>query len=868
MERHRLLTRLEPAKSRRLTVLVAPAGYGKTTLLAEWAARSELQIAWLSIDRGDNDLRRFMRHVIAAIQELHPTVGRGSLPSLRSPEFSDATPLLTSLLSELATIDEPFTFILEDVHFIEEPRVHEAISFLINHLPDDIHFLVSGRSAPPVTLAKMRVRDEVEEITASDLLFSPDEAHRFFSETMDLELSDKQVMTLHSRSEGWVAGMQLAGLSVQRAEGRDALIEGFRGDNRFVVDYLTDEVLASQSSTTQRFMLATSILDKFCAPLCEAVTGERGAQQVLETLERSNLFVVPLDQQRLWYRYHHLFEAVLRRRLEKNPSIPFAKLHQRAATWFERRGFLVEGLHHACASHNGDFVASFLTKHGPTLFIQGEQAAVLAAIEAIPRETCSKNLKLLILTAWSLLAARRRDELEAHLVEAEGALSKGVLKAALSPVRAVLRAELALVRGNLALNDGNYSEAKELALGARKRCSRRSRAIANLQIGLAERWLGSFAAAARGLEQARDQAAEDDSPMVGLPARAALSRLQLARGQWMAAFETATESVQLAEQRGCMGPVLGLNWLVLYELHYERDELDAAGRALAKARAFIQGSPVPESRLRVLEAILEFAQRQTGGTRAVEPSAQVSTPRWLTGAERFIPVVPPLPVYQARLCLMERQPDRVLAWLAERNLTPDDPVRPELGHHYLLMARALVAKGDVHLALPLLTNLFLAAESVGWLRMVMEVLAVQSLARHTRGEARQAIATLERALELAEPQGLIRPFLDLGPSMSSLLKKTQRSSTKRAFVELLLNRFGEIDPLACEGLLEPLSDREFEVLSLLVSGLSNREISKRLFVSINTIKTHISRVYGKLGVNSRSKAIARCKELHLIAGAK
>jgi LuxR family maltose regulon positive regulatory protein len=869
VERQHLVRRLDSGNLRRLTVLAAPAGYGKTTILGEWAAQTTHRVAWLSLDSGDNDQRRFLGHVIASIQKLHPHVGRAILPNLQSPDFADAVPVLTSLLNEIAALDEPFALILDDFHFIEQREVHEALEFFIEHLPDTIHLVISSRTDPPVALARMRVRQEVREITASDLRFSSDETERFFNEVMNLKLSRNEVVTLHSRTEGWVAGLQLAALSLREVDGREALIESFAGDNRFIVDYLTDEVLAGQPPSTQRFLLRTSILDQMCGPLCDAVTGEKDGQERLEGLEQANLFVVPLDQQRRWYRYHHLFGDVLRRRLEKESSVPPAKLHRRAAGWFEREGLLVEALRHAHESRDGSLVASFLTKHGRSLFIQAEHVAVHAAIEAVPRATRSKNLQLLILTAWALIAARRRDELEAHLDEAENALSRGRLTAALSPLRAVLRSELAIVRAYLALLDGNHNEAKEWAKKARRRCRARSRATVNLHLGLAERWLGDLGAARRALEKAWDQAIKDDNPLVGLPACAALSRLQLAQGRWSAAFETARQSLRIAEERGWKGITLGPIWLVLYELHYERDDLDAARAALVEARRLMQGAPIFVPRLRVFEGILEWAQQRSAGSPhgAVE-SDQVATPRWLTGSERTFPVIEPVPVYQAKLCLMAGEPDRVIEWMAEKNLSPDDPVTAEFEQHYLLLARALIAEREAGRAIPLLTNLLLSAESGGRMRLVMEIQAVQGLARQAMGETRRAVEALDRALELAEPEGFIRPFLDLGAPMAVLLKKAAESGANRELARRLLDKFGDTaaDPSASDALLEPLSDRESEVLDLLVSGLSNQEIAERLFVSVNTVKTHISHVYGKLGVNSRAQAIARCRQLDLLSG--
>ena len=865
VERPHLVQRLERSEQRRLTTLIAPAGYGKTTLLIEWISSCTSRVAWLSLDPGDNDLRRFLGHMVAALQKVFPYIGRGILPSLRSPDFEDAAPIVTTLLNELASLDESVTVILDDFHFVEQANVHRALDFFIDYLPDAVRLVMSSRTEPPVALAKMRVRQQVQEITASDLRFSSDETERLINGVMELGLSTSQVATLHTRTEGWVAGLKLAGLSLSAGERRDELIERFAGDNRFVVDYFSDEVLTNQPPLTQSFLLKTCILEQMCGSLCDAVTGERSGQQMLEELERANLFIVPLDQQRKWYRYHHLFADGLRRRLGKDSSVSVSHLHKRACEWFERQDLPGVALHHAREAGDGGFLAAFLTKHGASLCLQAEFFAIHAAVDAVPPNTRSKNLQLLILTAWSLLTSRRRSELDAHLTEAESALSSNRLKSVLSPQRAVLRAELSIVRAHLALFDGRYSEAKERAKSARHRSTPRSRATANLQLGLAERWLGDYRAAHRALEQARDQAFEDNNLTIGLVSSAALSRLQLACGRWTTACETAQQSLRLANERGWDTALLGPTWLALCDLHYERDDLEEAQAAFGEAQRLLQGAPIPESRLSVIKGILGLAVQQRCGTGDVEEHS-VAAPRWLAGLEQPLPITDPIAVYQAKLCLMAGQPHRVLDWLAERDLSPDDSVTAEFEQHYLLLARALIAKRTFDRAIPLLTKLLLSAESGGRMRLVMEIQAVLALARHMSGETRQAIEALDRALALAEPQGFVRLFLDLGSPMAVLLEKAAESGVHRQWARHLISRFSDAatDPSSSRALLEPLSDRELEVLDLLVSGLSNREIAGRLFVSVNTIKTHISHVYGKLGVNSRAQAILRCRELELL----
>ncbi|MEM7676939.1 MAG: LuxR C-terminal-related transcriptional regulator, partial [Myxococcota bacterium] len=869
VERQLLLKRLDPDNLRRLTVVSAPAGYGKTTLLSEWTARESSRVAWLSIDRDDNDPRRFLRHIVAAIQKRHPHIGKSLVPSLQSPGFANPIPFLTQLLNALTKIDERFTLILDDMHFIEERPVCAVIEFIIEHLPDSVHLMVSSRADPPVALAKMRVSQQLEEITASDLSFSLDEADRFFNEAMSLALCRTHVHTLHARTEGWIAGLQLAALSIGGAEDRDAFIGRFAGDHRFVVDYLVEEVIANRSACMQQFLLKTSILSQMSGPLCDAVTSERDGQGRLEELERANFFVVPLDQQRMWYRYHHLFGEVLRRRLEKESTVSPNELHKRACRWFAREGLLVKALHHAQRSQDNRFVASFVTKYGPSLLAQAEAVAVHTAVEAIPRKIRFNNLRLLVVTAWALLAAQRREELQRHLAEAEDALSRGRLRSAFSPVRPVLRAEIAIIRAHLALFDGDYSAAKQRAKVARSRCRKRSRATANLQLGLAERWLGDFDAANTALELAKTQALTYDNPFVGILAGTALSRLQLSKGQWGAAFDTANQVLRTAETQKWPRFPLGAAWIVLFELHYDRNELGAAKTALSEAQNLMQGAPISGSRIKVLGQILAQAPTSANVPRSDAPSSEtVAKPRWSTGPDKMLPVIEPLAIYQAKLCMMVGAPHHILDWLAEKNFATDDVITVEFEQHYLLLARALIAMRKASQTIQLLSRLLLSATSGGRRRIAIEIQATQSLARHALGETRPAVDALERALALAEPEGFVRPLLDLGPPLAVLLEKIVRRDPNHAFARRLRDHFEntENEETASGDLIEPLSSREYEVAELLVSGLSNKEIADQLFVSVNTVKTHVARVYNKLGVKSRAQAIVRCQQLNLLKG--
>ena len=757
---------------------------------------------------------------------------------------------------------------LDDLHLVESLDVTKALEFLVGNLPSNLHIVLSSRTTPSIALSRLRVQNQLNELTAADLRFNRTESERFCNEAMRLELFPTQVALLHERTEGWIAGLQLAALSLGDAKDREASINKFAGGHRFVVDYLANEVFDSLPASTQDFLLQTSILEQMCGSLCDALMGAAGAQERIEELERANLFVVPLDEHRVWYRYHNLFRDVLRRRLDREPiasnrldrcARPCAgQLHERASAWFEKEGMLGQALLHARACENPAFLADFIGRNGADLFVLSEYKAVCAAIEDLPREFRSKNLQVWVVTAWGLMAGRRRDRIEAHLSEAEAALAGGRLDARLETLP--LSAEVDVARAHLALVEDDFVAGKERAERAAKACTPRSMATAHLQRGLAHTWLGDGRAAQLALEEARKRATEDNNALVALFAFTSLSRLHLLHGRWSVAFDTAQRALRVAEEMGWGGSPLGPIWMVLSELRHERYQLDAAAEALDTARRLLEGSPVPNFDLSMRVQTLERARRNLRGSAACG-NDQVRSPRWTSGLERSLPILEPDYINEAKLCLMAGRHDLVFAWLAERDLDTEDGVRPERELFYLLLARALVSSGEPQRAIPLLTDLFLCAERGGRARVIIEVQAVQSLARHAQGDAR-AVEILNQALGLAEPERFARPFLDLGAPIAPLLDRAVNSGVHRDWARYLRSKIQE--PSSPERPLEPLSHREREVLELLARGLSNQEIASRLYISVNTVKTHVAKIYGKLGVNSRAKVVVRCQELRLL----
>ena len=840
-------------------MLTAPAGYGKTTLLAAWAERNEHPVAWLSLEPSDDDLRRFLGLLVAAIQRRCPFDVLNHIWDLHSLDYPTAIPLLTTLVNGLRALEQALTIVLDDLHLVESQDVTKALELIIENLPSNLHMILSSRKAPSIGLSRLRVRHQLNELTAAHLRFTPTESARFCNEAMHLQLFPTQVALLHERTEGWIAGLQLAALSLGDAEDREASINKFAGSHRLVIDYLADEVFSTLPAPTQDFLLQTSIPEQICGSLCDALMRTEGAQERIEDLERANLFVVPLDEHREWYRYHHLFRDVLRRRLDREPRRSAGQLHERASAWFEEEGMLVQALLHARACENPGFLADFIGRNGADLFVLSEYKAVCAAIEDLPQDLRSKNLQVWVVSTWGLMALRRRDRIEAHLSAAEAELAGGQLSGRLLEAQS-LSAEVDVARAHLALVQNDFVAGKERAERAARNCTPRSMATAHLQRGLAHTWLGDGRAAQLALEEARERATEDNNALVALFAFTSLSRLHLLHGRWSVAFDTAQRALRVAEEMGWGGSPLGPIWMILSELQHERYQLDAAAEALDEARRLLEGSLVPNFDLSMRAHTFERARSNLRGSVGCG-NDQVRSPRWTSGLERSLPILEPDYINEAKLCLMAGRHDLVFAWLAERDLDTEDLVRPELELFYLLRARALVSSGEPERAVPLLTDLFLCAEQGGRVRVIIEVLAVQSLAQHAQGDPR-AVEILNQALGLAESERFARPFLDLGAPIAPLLDRAVRSGVHRDWARYLRSKIQE--PSSSERPLEPLSNREREVLELLASGLSNHEIASRLYISVNTVKTHVAKIYGKLGVNSRAKAVVRCQELRLL----
>jgi LuxR family maltose regulon positive regulatory protein len=897
VRRPRLSARLSSGAESTLTLVSAPAGFGKTTLLAEWlaaAAADGRSVAWLSLDQRDNDPALFWTYLVAALNTGAPAGGTSALSLLPPQPPNEAG--LVALLNDLDAIPDDVVLVLDDYHVIDARDVHDGMGFLLDHLPPRIHLVIASRTDPPLPLARLRGRGELTEIRAADLRFAPGEAAEYLNEVMGLALTAADVAALEGRTEGWIAALQLAALSMQGREDTAAFIDGFAGDDRYIVDFLAEEVLQRQPGDVQHFLLQTSILDRLCGPLCDAVTGQDGGKAKLTALERGNLFLVPLDDRRRWYRYHQLFADVLQARLRDEQPDEVPDLHQRASTWYEQNGEPAEAIRHALAAQDFERAADLVELAVPAMRRSRQEAALLGWLELLPDEVVRIRPVLSVGFAGALLAGGEYEGVEARLRDAEQWLggATGIRAGAQAPAGEMVvvddvefrrlpaeielyRAAQALVRGD---GPGTVRHARR-ALGLSPADEHLGRASAAALMGLAfwssgdlEAGHSAYAECMAGLRRAGHIADTFGCAI-------ALADIRLVQGRLGDARRTYEQALQSASEQG--GPVLRGTadmYVGMSDLHRERDDLPAATQQLLRSQELGEHLGLPQNRYRwrVAMARIRQAEGDLGGALDL-----------LDEAERFyvsdfFPNVRPIPALRARVRAAQGELGEALGWARERGLAADDDLSYLREFEHITLARVLLARWaaeraerPVHDATRLLERLLRAAEEGGRTGSVIEILVLQALVHQARGDIPAALASLRRALTLAEPQGYVRMFADEGPAMASLLSAfmKQGAFTKPGaaakqgmtpgYVRRLLaaiNKTGDSTPVT-PGLIEPLSERELDVLRLLGTDLGGPEIARELVVSLNTVRTHTKNIYAKLGVNNRRAAVRRARELDL-----
>ena len=863
--RARLIERLMAGARGTLTLVVAPAGYGKTTLLSEWCAalagdagRPAVPVAWLGLDAGDNDLVRFLRYVAAALRQAGAPVGTAG------------DSLAVGLINDLTTLPGDVVLVLDDYQVIEAPDVHQAVAFLLEHLPPRVHVVIATRADPPLPLARLRARGQLAELRAANLRCTVEEAAAFLEQTMGLALTADEAAVLEGRTEGWIAGLQLAALSLQGREedARSAAIAGLTGAHRYIFDYLAEEVFVRQPEDVRRFLLHTSVLDRLCGSLCEAVVGDGGpvdGQGMLERLEAANLFVVSLDDGRVWYRYHQLFTEFLQERLRHEQPALIPELHAKACHWHEERGLLAEAAEHALAADDAVLAARLVEQATPAgLWQRGEVATVLRWLERVPSEVVRRRPRLCVDLAWALLLSARVDEIGPWLDAADVALA--------SPPdeERALRAQIAAMRAEQARQGGESAEAVALARQALADLppdDQRLRAVVAVFLGNAQLSSGDAVAATEAYREAVRSSQAVQTVASALIGSGRLVTTQAARGQLHQAADTYRETLDLAARHGMMAsPTVGGAQVGMAEVLREWNDLDQAealaregiGRCRAAnglAQMALDGAL---TLARLVQARGDCA-RALGILQEIEDFARER--HLAQSAER-------IGLARARLWLTATPPDVAAArrWAAGREAAWRSA--GALDYVGLLervtLARLRLVEGRRAEAAALLRRLLTKAEAGGLLGCVLEILALQARLAHEQGDEAQAVLTLGRALTLAEPEGYVRVFVDEGAPMVALLRQAQARGAAPAYVGKLLEVFGSVAAPPAATLIEPLTARERELLRLLAAGLSTAEIAAQLVITVGTARLHLKHIYQKLDVHSRVQAVERARALRLV----
>jgi len=916
--------------TRKLTLISAGAGFGKTTLLSDWVRRIERPAAWLSLDQGDDDPRRFWRYVIAALQTVESAIGETALAALQSSGFRDAdTPpalntLVAALLNDVAALPEPLALVLDDYHVIESKPIHHSLDFLLEHLPPQLHLILATRADPPLRLSRLRGRQELTEIRTADLCFRTEEAVEFLNNCMNLDLSGEDVARLEERTEGWIVGLQMAALSLQGQADKHGFVAALAGDDRYIGDYLVEEVLRHQPPRIKNFLLQTSLLDRLCGSLCDAVAeGKEGeGQSILEHLERANLFIVPLDNRRHWYRYHHLFADLLLKRLRQSVGAKgLALLHLRASEWYEREGLIAEAVSHALAAPDLERAAALIEQHAPDVASRGESVLARRWLKALTEDQIRSSPFLCLLRSsyaesielveqWLQDAERAWAARSSRMDERE--VSDRVAQIRFSGWAASARAFLSLQRGDPPQEVIERShQALEQIPEDDLLYNLRARSNLFMTLGHAYWSLEDEKAASQAFAEARriGETIEHYSTSI----RAARNQAWIAydRGRLHQAASICQEVLQSiiepSEQAGRPLPVAGRLYTLWGSISLERNDLEEASHALAKGVEMVELTRETRARKNGLLALARLKQAQgdaAGAFDLIERAEQLgagadpeaiafSGQPWPSQAE-YDPRRPASTTQLAADADAEAAALKVRFWLSQAERDPrylavaarfaeERQIKLERGERRIAeqfaLARLLIAqhrahgRPDLRSLLGFLDGQLQIAEEGGRTRRLLEGSILQALALQAQDEADRALSALQRALTLAEPEGFVRVFIDEGTQMAALLYQAAERGVLPEYAGRLLAAFPDAAPTPDDRshasrpqsqMVEPLSEREREVLQLIAEGLTNRQIAQKLFLSPNTIRVHASNIYAKLGVHNRTQAAAEARKLGIL----
>lgn len=902
--RPRLTTKLDAGLPGKLTLISATAGSGKTTLLEEWhqTAARECRLAWLSLDASDDDWPRFWSYVIAAFQTVAPGLGSSvslSLPSIPLPGFAAASDeparhasTLTALLNELAELPDRVVLVLDDYHVIKSPLIHESVAYFIDRLPDRVQLVIATREDPPLPLARWRARQQLTEIRAVDLQFTVAETTAFFNEVMQLSVSADDVQALEDRTEGWIAGLQLAALSMRDQRHNPNFVASFTGSHRFILDYLVEEVLRGQPAEVTSFLLVTSVLDRLTAALCDSLTDRADGQAMLERLDAANLFVVPLDTERHWYRYHRLFADLLQHQLQLTQAERLIDLHRRASVWFERAELFPEAIQHSSAAADLERVADLIehvARQTWLPWLQADLGPLVTVLDSLPPDLIHSRPRLCLAYAWMcLITPGRIDRVEAYAQAAGDAADRLVdieQSQALRGEVLALRAFVANLRGEADLT----IELAQQALNLLPASNQLLRSVVAWSLGSAFALKLDMAAAQRAQREALAASRAVGNQAVMLMAMHQLAEIQCSIGRLREAVGQLTEAINLAQQWGGANFFLmSRTWWTLGLIHYEWNDLDAAAHCLDESLrigAQWNSTRLLSSAQSLLALVKQARGDAAGASAAIQRALQVAQASGLTTAANVAAA------NQLWLWSAQGKWTTAMRWIQAHEADWSDR-----NSHLHLVAGTAIAHGLIEYSwrqadpawLPkvqaLLQDRLQQAEATGLIYDVIEILPLQALVSYLQGETPYALTLMARALTLAEPEGYVRMFVNCGDLLAELLLLGLRDPafsepTVRAYATRLLTHWGisastAQSPAAAshtapdrevDQFIEPLTERELEVLQLAATGASDQQIADQLILSRATIKTHLRNIYGKLQVSNRTQAVARARALRWLA---
>ena len=863
IQRARLFETLDNGLEHKLILISASAGFGKTTLVASWLETKQHPVAWLSLDENDSDVSRFLLYLISALQTVDPSIGQGILPVLTSPQSPSMDLILTQLVNDLAQIPDDFMLVLDDYHMIDSPEIDEAINFLLNHSSPQIHIIITTREDPNLPLARLRVRGQLNEIRAADLRFTTDEASEFLNSMMGLDLSSNDFVALEQRTEGWIAGLQLAAISIQGQDDKAQFLAEFTGSHHYIMDYLIEEVLSQQTAEVRQFLLYTSILDRLNGDLCDAVTGQTGSHTTLEQLEKRNLFVIALDHSRDWFRYHHLFADVLQVRLNREAPEVLATIHRHAAKWYVANGYVPEAIRHAFLAEDYPLVARFLElvwSDVDLLSMAGRKWFKWA--KQLPEDFVLTQPIMCLGFAWGLVNHGDIQGGEYYLQHAENFVNRSLTEGVAhdEPEWEMLSTAMLSAHAYIAMAKKQFDQAMQYAQESLARSTNPdhvSHRQASALLGIASWASGNLEAAESALENHLFSGNFLESGIISH-----LGDLRIELGKLQDAQQIYQDGLARIDEFSFVGKEAIYRGFAIFLL--ELGDLDSFKMYLDMSKSLGEQMAVPSWKGRYDATEARYYVMIGDYDTALE-RLEDAEPHYLPTP---IKALKPIPARKARIWLLQGHLDKVKRWAVEQDIVAK-ALHYSKEYEHITLAQLYIAQyrqskqENLHeQANELLAQLLSAAETGSRLRSVIEIQLLRAQLVAVSGDLEIALSIFDKALDLAAPQGYVALFVIAGDDIKSLLQRS-----KHPYIRHLLAAFPDVQEIPSHsqtGLFELLSERELEVLTLIADGLSNREISKRLFIALDTVKGHNRLIYQKLQVRRRTEAVARARELGLI----